>query len=362
MKRHVAQRTVGLAPSYPARTIQPAAMKAPCGKRPPVRDLPPSRCNVVTAAEESTAALSQVVVHLESSQIRASQWVNRSAASYLQPDYLTLKRQILEAGGNLIPIKVRPATEPKGPSSGPSASYEIVYGHRRHQACLELGMRVLAIVETLDDVNLVRQMHAENMSRKDLSAWERGLHYRFMLASSLFPSQIALSRALGICAGDVSRALFIGDLPVEILAVFESPFALAIHDADVLRPVFASDRDAMLRRAHEISSTVGQLPSKKAIRRLTTDSLPPVGAPNSVDVRTIEVAGRKYGQIEFCSGKDIIISLALPLTETQSNLLELAMQGFVQAIVKVPHTARHHPRVNEKSTASPDVSRARSRV
>lgn len=316
-------------------------MKAPCGKRPPVRGLTPSRCNVVTAAEESTAPLSPVVVHLEPSQIRASQWVNRCAASYLQPDYLTLKGQILEAGGNLIPIKVRPATEPKGPSSRPSASYEIVYGHRRHQACIELGMRVLAIVETLDDVNLVRQMHAENMSRKDLSAWERGLHYRFMLASSLFPSQIALSRALGISAADVSRALFIGDLPVEILAVFESPLALAIHDADVLRPAFTKDRDAVLRRAYEISSTVGQLPSKKAIRRLTTD-LPPVAAPDVVDVRPIEVSGRKYGQIEFCTGRDISISLALPLSETQSHSLAVAMEQFVQTILRGPPTARRH--------------------
>lgn len=342
MKRHIAQRTVGLAASSPARTTRPAVMKAPGEKRSPVRGLIPGRRTVVSAAEKSTAFLSPVVVHLEPSQIRASQWVNRCAASYLQPDYLSLKGQILEAGGNLLPIKVRLTTDSQGQSSRLSASYKIVYGHRRHHACTELGLQVLAIVETLDDVNLVRQMHAENMARKDLSAWERGRHYRFMLTSNLFPSQIALSRALGTCAGDVSRALFIGDLPVEVLAVFESPLALAIHDANALRPAFAADRDAVLRRDHEISSTVGQLPSKKAIRRLTSDSLPPVGASNFADVRPIEVAGRKYGQIEFSSDKVVIISLDLPLTETQSRSLELAMKNFVQAIVKVPHTARRH--------------------
>ena len=128
IKRHVAQRTVDLAPSIPARTTQTAAMKVSRGKQSPVRGPAPSRRDLVTDREKSTAPLSPVVVYLEPSQIRASQWVNRCAASYLQPDYLTLKGQILEAGGNHIPIKVRPATESKGPFSRPSASYEIVYG------------------------------------------------------------------------------------------------------------------------------------------------------------------------------------------------------------------------------------------
>lgn len=343
MKAHAPQRTASPEPSLLTRLTKPAAMKATFRKRSPAKVQKPGQRAAANTARDSASPLTAVVNHLNPSQIRASQWVNRCAASYLHPDFLSLKYQILEAGGNLIPIKVRPIPGAQSHPSPDSACFEIVYGHRRHQACTELGLKILTIVEILDDVSLVRQMHAENVARKDLSAYERGTHYRFMLASRLFPSQGALSRALSVSAADVSRALFIGDLPVEILAVFESPFALAIHDADVLRPALVADRSAVFRRALNIASTVGQLPSKQAIRLLTTDSQPHVGPPNVVAVWPIKVSGQKYGQIETRSGKDTIISLALPLSDAQHHSLEVTMQQFVRSIVGEPAVALNSP-------------------
>jgi len=215
MKAPAPQRKASPEPSLLARITQPAAMKATYRQRAPAQVQKPSQRAEATTMRDSPAPLTTVVNHLNPSQIRASRWVNRCAASYLHPDFLSLKSQMLEAGGNLIPIKVRPNPGAQSQSPKQSIRYEIVYGHRRHQACIELSLQGLAIVEVLDDVDLVRQMHAENVARKDLSAYERGIHYRFMLAGGLFPSQRALSRALGVSAADVSRALLFGDLPLD---------------------------------------------------------------------------------------------------------------------------------------------------
>jgi hypothetical protein len=86
---------------------------------------------------------------LDPKTVRASLWVNRHQTSFEDANFEELKAEIQGAGGNMQPIKVRPLKEPAG-----EARYEIVFGHRRHRrhrACLELGLEVAAVVEEVGD-------------------------------------------------------------------------------------------------------------------------------------------------------------------------------------------------------------------
>ncbi|MBK7616962.1 MAG: ParB N-terminal domain-containing protein [Burkholderiales bacterium] len=67
---------------------------------------------------------------LDPTLVASSKWANRAPESYSGLPYESLKRDIEECGGNVQPIKVR----------GTADRYEIVFGHRRHRACLELGI------------------------------------------------------------------------------------------------------------------------------------------------------------------------------------------------------------------------------
>ena len=120
------------------------------------------------------------VRRLDPQSVRASGWANRHEDSYRDPGFLALKADIAAAGGNVQPIKVRPrpagvpgvglsnppAGQPAAAEAG-AAMYEIVFGHRRHRACLELGLPVSAMVEDLAEQQMFVQMERENRARDE---------------------------------------------------------------------------------------------------------------------------------------------------------------------------------------------------
>lgn len=220
---------------------------------------------------------------LEASLVRASRWANRHAASFEGEDFAELKAEIASAGGNVQPIKVRPLREP----AADGTRYEIVFGHRRHRACLELGLPVLAVVAELDDRALFAEMDRENRSRKNLSAYEQGVMYRRALQEGLFPSQRMLAVAVGADSGNVSRAIKVAELPKEILAAFGSPLVVQFAWASDLAEAVQRDREAALTAAQEaaqaglaaaqvFSAITGKAGRRSAVPYSTPPAVPPV--------------------------------------------------------------------------------------
>ncbi|NML19135.1 ParB/RepB/Spo0J family partition protein [Azohydromonas caseinilytica] len=179
--------------------------------------------------------------------IRASRWANRHELSFAGPDFEALKAEIADARGNVQPIKVRPLPQ----AQADRVRYEIVFGHRRHRACLELGLPVLAVVQELGDRDLFTEMDRENRARKSLSAYEQGLMYRRALEEGLFPSLRMLAAAVGADAGNVSRAIRVAELPTEVLAAFGSPLEVQFAWASPLAAALERDREAALAAARQ---------------------------------------------------------------------------------------------------------------
>ena len=78
---------------------------------------------------------------LDPQSVLPSRWANRHPDSFSTAEFARLKQDIELAGGNVQPISVRALSDQPG-------KYEIVFGHRRHRACSELGIPVLATVDT----------------------------------------------------------------------------------------------------------------------------------------------------------------------------------------------------------------------
>lgn len=188
------------------------------------------------------------VLLLDAALIVASRWANRVDASFDHPDFERLKAEISSAGGNVQPIKVRPAVDL-------GTQYEIIFGHRRHRACMELGLPVLAVVEPLSDAELFKQMDRENRARSDLSPWEQGRMYRQALDERLFTSREQLARELGIDAGNLSKALRLADLDEAVVLAFASPLELQYRWAKPLADALLEDRGRVLAIAQELAAT-----------------------------------------------------------------------------------------------------------
>ena len=184
---------------------------------------------------------------LDPQTIVPSRWANRHADSFNTAEFARLKQDIELAGGNVQPISVRLLTDQPG-------RYEIVFGHRRHRACGELGIAVLATIDTsaVSDHDLFSAMDRENRERADLSPYEQGIMYRRALDEKLYPSNRRLAEALGVSHTWVANVLLVADLPAPVVECFRSPLEIQHRYAKSIAAALETDRKVVLRRAEKL--------------------------------------------------------------------------------------------------------------
>jgi ParB family chromosome partitioning protein len=206
-----------------------------------------------------------VVEFLDPLRIRPSRFANRHELSFAGTEFEGLKAEIQTAGRNVQPIKVRRV----GQGGDGRDEYEIAFGHRRHRACLELGLPVAAIVEELTDAQLFTEMERENRERQDLSPWEQGVMYKRALDEGLFPSLRGLASAVGAQVGNVSTAIQLASLPAEVVDAFPSPLNLQYRWGTVLKTAIDRNADEVLAQARDLATLNPKLPAKEVLARLT---------------------------------------------------------------------------------------------
>jgi len=219
-----------------------------------------------SAAIKEADALRERIRHLESAlpvrpldpaSIRPSRWANRHEDSFVGADFKRLKVEIESAGGNVQPIRVRPIIRDEAVLNGstPAGSplYELVFGHRRHRACLELGLPVLALIEDVSDHELFIAMERENRARKNLSAWEQGCMYRKALDDGLYPSLRKLAEAIQVDVSLVSKSVALSRLPQSVVQAFASPLEIQFRWAQPLGEALQKDPQGVIERAKTLS-------------------------------------------------------------------------------------------------------------
>jgi ParB family chromosome partitioning protein len=202
------------------------------------------------------------VIALAAALVRPSRWANRHPAAYLEASFAELKAEIASAGGNVQPVSVR-----KVQDEG-EHTHELVFGHRRHRACLELGLPLLAMVVEASDRELFEAMERENRQRKNLSAWEQGLMYKRALDDGLYPSQRKLSESLGVDVSLVSKSLSLARLPEAVVSAFASPLEIQFRWAQPLAEVLQRDPEAVLARAAQLRRMTERPPAAKVLAAL----------------------------------------------------------------------------------------------
>ena len=224
---------------------------------------------------------------LDPQVIVPSRWANRHPDSFSTAEFTRLKQDIELAGGNVQPISVRPLGDQLG-------RYEIVFGHRRHRACVELGIPVLATIDTtaVSDHDLFSAMDRENRERADLSPYEQGTMYRRALDEKLYPSNRRLAEALGVSHTWVANVLLVADLPAPVIECFASPLEVQHRHAKAIAAAVDGDRKGVLRRAEKLRTHRKALSASAVVATL-------VGSPEGAAKATptvLEVRGKPVGK------------------------------------------------------------------
>lgn len=255
---------------------------------------------------------------IDADRIIPSKWANRDSRSYERQDFRVLKDEIAQAGGNVQPIKVRPL-------KGGEDRYEIVFGHRRHRACFELGLPVLAVVEEISDQELFKEMDRENRARADLAPWEQGVMYRRALSEQLFSSQDQLARELGVDPGNMSKALRLANLPESIVQAFASPLDLQYRWAKALNDALQADPEGVVARAQELAANRSMAQNAKEVFEILCGT-----AVTQATTETILVDGKAVGKIVFDGSKTTIQFARGAVERSQLKALSEHLRTFFE--------------------------------
>jgi ParB family chromosome partitioning protein len=262
--------------------------------------------------------------------IRPSKWANRHEASFLTAEFQELKAEIAAAGGNVQPIKVRPVQVLNGSTPPGEPSFELIFGHRRHRACAELEIPVLAAIEEASDVSLFEQMERENRGRKNLSAWEQGTMYRKALDEGLYSSLRRLAEGVGVDVSLVSKSVSLARLPEAVVAAFQSPLDIQFRWAAPLTEAMQKDPDGTLTRARAIADARDGLSAATILSKL-------VGQANPASVRsapqtlTVSNAGKVAAKLTAdTKGRAVVRFEADALPESRRKALMKVIEDFLK--------------------------------
>ena len=186
------------------------------------------------------------VFEVDPHQVRRSRFANRNSLAFKDEAFHKLKASIQDENGNDVAVKIRPV------SDVPGFNYEVVYGHRRHQATLLAGTPLYATIVDISDANLVRLMHIENQ-REDLSPFEEGLQFEQWLKEGFYQSSKELAEAINESKDFVSQRLVINTLADCVFKALKDPRQLGISAWRNLCAAFKKDPSAILEAAKKLA-------------------------------------------------------------------------------------------------------------
>ena len=244
---------------------------------------------------------------------------NRHADTFTGPTFEAFKAELRATGGNLVPGKVRPI-----PGTTPQR-YEVVWGQRRHQACLEEGLPFLAVIESLTDKAAFIEADRENRAREDLTPYEQGMSYVKALDAGLYPSIRALAEDVDVSLSTASLAVRLARLPEYILDAFPSRLCLQYRWGPELEEAEKSSPESIREMAEMFASlkTTGKAATAATVlARLTQKSSQP-------QTQTIEVNGKPAAVVATKGGKHIITFQKYALDEDKLARLKKAIQKIL---------------------------------
>lgn len=179
------------------------------------------------ASMKSVFSASRAVASIDPARVCESRWVATPHDEWTSTAFVRLKEDIMSCGYNVQPIKVRPADgqnafKALAHDDDLAGRFEIVFGHRRHRACLELGLPVHCVVESMSDKQLIAEFVAENRGQSTLLSWRLADTLDRSLSQGLFPSARQLAHAIAESLTNVALLLKMARLPADIRSRFSN--------------------------------------------------------------------------------------------------------------------------------------------
>lgn len=239
------------------------------------------------------------VMSLDPKQVHAGALADRHDLSLdaNDPKLLELKRSLLR-DGQIQPISVRAV-------KGRDGEYEIVSGHRRHAAALQLdtetpgGFPIRAVLDggAGDAAMRALRMYVENAARMDLSPYELGQAFRRWIDDGLFADQQVLAAATELSKASISKYLSLAALPDSVVQAFRDPRAISLRWVEQLAPVLKEHRVALLNVAAQLAADTEPRTPEETLRALLAAGAAQKPQAKAVKTESVSLKGRTLYKI-----------------------------------------------------------------
>ena len=217
------------APSYPAPSFTPVSTHAPAAPETPpttVTPFPTPPIQTPGVPPETAAALPPTVVAKAIAIDLIQRNPNQPRKRFDEADLAELADSI-RSRGVLQPILVRPAP-------GAAGRYEIVAGERRWRAAQRAGLHELpAVVQDLDEVEVLEIGIIENVQRADLNPLEEAMGYQALI-DRFGRTQQEIAEVVGKSRPHIANMLRLLGLPEEIQGMVRDGRLSAGHARAIL--------------------------------------------------------------------------------------------------------------------------------
>ncbi|HCX3367531.1 ParB/RepB/Spo0J family partition protein [Legionella pneumophila serogroup 1] len=191
----------------------------------------------------------------------------------------------IKANKQLQPALVRLHPTPHG-----KIKYEVIFGRRRHIACLQLGIPFLVIKKDIPNIqDAVASQDAENKLRNDVSNYSNALLYKRLLVDGVFKTEKELADKLNISTSTFNDLMAYSKIPDEIIDKIPNIHILSKQLAVSIVQILNKSKNnykTMLSIAHQIGKTIN---SNAKLERIfesnSTKSQSSIHTRNSTDAK-----------------------------------------------------------------------------
>lgn len=223
---------------------------------------PSVAAEVVTRLAKQPARETPLLLRINVNNVGALGLAPRHSASFVTKSFATLKESIRSTNGNQQPVLIQVINQ----------RLEIVFGHRRHKACLDLGLPLLAMVWECDltEAEAFAHLDRENEYRASLSVYEKGCLFKTLVNRGVFRSYRDLANHIHMSHTGVNAAIKVANLHELVIKAFGDPCTITTKYAEEISKAWDADCHAILVRAKELCENPPQkqLAPKKILEYL----------------------------------------------------------------------------------------------
>lgn len=154
--------------------------------------------------------------------------------------------------------QLQPALIRKHPHPHDGIKYEIIFGRRRHIACLKLGIPFLAIHKEITNVqDAIASQDAENKFRNDVSNYSNAKLYQKLLNDGVFRTEKELSQKLRLSTSSLNDLMAYAKIPEIIVTRIPNIHALSKNIALKIVQLL-NKSDVYSEKIHAVAHELGK--------------------------------------------------------------------------------------------------------